>query len=293
MPAHFAGVVVPVLGLDTSSAPDNALNTLYAGLLKSGRTDGEGGLSPRTVRYVATILRRALSDAVRQKLVVRNVSDLADAPSARSTRAPERDVWEASDLRRFLDETRGERLGVLFRVLAMTGMRRGEALGLRWRDVDLEAARASIVRTVVTVNGVRQVSVPKTDQGRRAVDLDPGTVAMLREHRKTQVAERLQMGPGYTDEGLVFADITGAALDPSLATRTFARLVARLELPPTRLHDLRHLHATLALAAGVPVKTVSARLGHATAAFTLDRYGHVLAGAGAEAAAKVAGLIGE
>jgi integrase len=170
-------------------------------------------------------------------------------------------------------------------------MRRGELLGLRWRDLDLDAGRLAIVQTIV---GKRQLSQPKSDRGRRSVELDPATVTALREHRKRQLEERMALAPAYRDEfDLVFCREDGEPLWPQSFSRTFERQSKSAGLPPIRLHDLRHTHATLALAAGIHPKVVSERLGHASVAITLDTYSHAIPAMQADAAAKVAALIGD
>jgi integrase len=151
-------------------------------------------------------------------------------------------------------------------LLATTGMRRGEALGLGWQDVDLDAGRASIRQTVIAVHHAPTLGTPKTTKGRRTVVLDAGTVAALREHRKRPAAERLQMGSGWTDHGLGFCQVDGTMLHPERFSRSFGDAVRRLGLPPIRLHDLRHGWATIALSAGVHPKVVQERLGHANIA---------------------------
>jgi integrase len=156
----------------------------------------------------------------------------------------------------------------------MTGMRRGEVLGLRWRDVDLVAGRAAITQTIIAPRYVTQLSTPKTEKGRRSVELDAGTVEALRSHRKRQAEERLAFGPGYEDNDLVFRREDGAALKPHLFSLAFETRASRAGLPKIRLHDLRHTHATLALKAGEPAKIVSERLGHSSVAITLDIYSH-------------------
>ena len=136
-----------------------------------------------------------------------------------------------------------------------------------------------------------QLGEPKTAHGRRTLHLDPFTVAALREQRKRQAAERLLMGAGWTDHGLVFCHVDGGPLHPERFSRTFATRVRQLGLPPLRLHDLRHGWATMALADGVHPKVVQERLGHATIGITLGTYSHVTRGMHADAALLIAGRI--
>ncbi len=171
---------VPLVVLD-----GGALNGLYARLLAEGRKDHEsGGLSPRSVRYVHTILHRVCRDAVKWGRLSRNPSDTADPPRATSSGRPEMTTWTSAELRAFLDRTRADRLHAAWLLLATTGMRRGEALGLRWVDLDLDAGRAAVRQTVIAVQHEVVMGTPKTAKGRRTVMLDAVTVAALREHRK-------------------------------------------------------------------------------------------------------------
>jgi integrase len=257
------------------------LNTLYADLL-------ERGLSARTVLHVHATIRRALADATRWGLVPRNVALLASPPRPART---ELQVWTAADLRAFLAFVEDDRLYGLWLLAASTGMRRGEVLGLQWPDVDFGRARVAVRRSLVTVGHQVVVSEPKTAKGRRSVALDPATVAGLKAWRKHQTAERLAWGPAWTDSGLVFTREDGRPLHPREVTRAFTRHVLAAGLPIIRLHDLRHTHATLALAAGIHPKIVQERLGHANIAITLDTYSHAVPALEEQAAHTVAALV--
>jgi integrase len=264
------------------------IESLYKELLSTGREGGRP-LSPKTVRNTHIALRKALADAERLGLVVRNA-----AAAARPPVPSKRDhtTWTPEELARFLGSIEGERLAAAFVVLATTGMRRGEALGLRWSDVNFKAGRLSIVQTVTTVSDKIVITPPKTARSRRSVSLDPETVAALREHRRRQNEERLLAGALWAGEGdFVFTDELGRPVHPSALSRLFATYVRRAVLPVIRLHDLRHTYATVALGAGVHPKIVSERLGHATTAVTLDLYSHVTPTIDAEAAALVASRI--
>ncbi len=268
------------------------MSDLYAALTESGRRDGRGGLSARTVQYCHVILHRALRDAVRRGYVVRNVSDYALVPAPKRTRrSAEMATWTAHEVATFLDVTRHDRLYVVWYVALMTGMRRGEVLRLRWRDCDLEAGRVRLVRQLRIVRHVPEFSDLKTDRSRRQVGLDPRTATLLRQHRTTQLEERLMVGDGYLDGDLVFAMPDGVHYHPEAVSKVFDRRVARWGMPHITFHHTRHTWATLALQAGVHPKMVSDRLGHASVAFTLDVYSHAIQGLDDDAAARVAELV--
>jgi integrase len=219
---------------------------------------------------------------VRWGYLAENPADRCDPPKIRADGFVEMQTWGAETLRSFLELARSDRLHPLWLLLAMTGMRRGEALGLRWSDVDLERAQLSVRQTLVPVGSRIVISKPKTARGRRVVALDSVTVAALRKLRSDSLS-----GGG----DLVFLEHDGRPLDPSRVSRRFRKLVARSGLPKIRLHDLRHTHATLALQAGVHPKIVSERLGHATVSLTLDVYSHAIGHMQAEAAEEVGRLV--
>ncbi len=265
------------------------LNAMYADLLENGRHDGKGGLAPRSVRHVHTTIHTALAAAVEEGTLARNVADLAKPPGRASSKEPA--TWTAEELRAFLEFVREDRVYALYHLVGTTGLRRGEALGVRWRDLDLDGARLSVSQTVVSVDYAVLCSEPKTQAARRSVALDPDTVRVLREQRKQQVEERLALG-GYSDDrDLVFCNIDGGPLHPSNLSKRFDRLVKGAGVPRIRFHDLRHTHATLALRAGIHPKVVQERLGHATIAITLDTYSHAIPAMQEEAATKVAALV--
>jgi integrase len=281
--------IVPALGhLPLQRLTPAQLTAFYRGLLSSGHRQGSGGLAPKTVRNIHGALHAALRDAVRWGYVARNVAAAADLPKGM---APEMRVWSPEQLRAFLDQVQDDRLYAAWLLLATTGMRRGEVAGLRWVDVDLDAGRVSPRRPRVVVNHEVLVSEPKTTKGRRSIALDRATVAALREHRRWQLEERLAVGPGWEDSGLVFTWPDGRPLHPERFSRWFEQHARAAGLPKIRLHDVRHSYATAALAAGIPAKIVSERLGHANIAITMDTYSHVLPGLDEQAAGTVAQLI--
>jgi integrase len=287
--------VFPRIGDTVLQALDaGQLNKLYAELLSPGvnRTRPKEGLSPRTVSYIATILKRALKDAVRWGRLVRSPADAADPPRKSAHKRPEMVTWSADELRAFLTsvEDDGDRDAALWRFLASTGTRRGEALGLRWADVDLDAGTATIRQTVGVVAHEPVIGQPKTAAGLRTIDLDRTTVAALREHRRRQLEERLAIGSGWKDHGLVFCGVDGDVPHPEAVSKRFDRRIRRYRLPVMPLHSLRHTWATLALRAGVHPKVVQERLGHSTVMVTLEVYSHVTAGMGRDAAEQVAAL---
>ena len=276
--SHVTAHIAPRIGRARIGAVDaTMLNSFYADLLANGRVKGRGGLSPSTVFRIHATVHRALRDAVRWGHLGINAADRCDPPRARTHEAH---CWSPHELRSFLEAVHDDELGTLWHFIAMTGVRRGEALGLRWTNVDLDGGRAAITQTVIAVGGEVQLSQPKTRRARRVIALDDLTVRKLANHRNL-----------CGHHPLVFCCDDGSPLDPGGVTKRFAALVRTAGLPLIRLHDLRHTHATMALRAGIHPKVVSERLGHSTVAITLDLYSHASATLQMEAAAKVSELV--
>jgi len=294
--------VLPRLGsIHLQQITPSDLNTLYRSLSSDGNKghrSGEG-LSPRTVRYIHTIIGRALGDAMLENLLTVNPAQRATPPRAREATeaAPAMVTWSGPQLARFLDWSAGGTYGPAFYLLATTGMRRGEALGLTWDDIDLDTARVSIRRALIVVG--HQAVMGSTKTGRaRVIELDAGTVAILRQQWRRQAEDRLLIGPKYGDRALVFCHASGEPYHPDRFSREFDRKLERFNrehatdpLPRLRLHDLRHSWATLALQAGVHPKVVADRLGHTTTNITLNIYSHVVEGMQSQAAENVSALI--
>ena len=190
----------------------------------------------------------------------------------------ERPTWGADDLRTFIKGAAEDELGPLWLLLSTTGMRRGEELGLKWSDIELDTGRVTIRRTLSYVGTVPTLTEPKTASSRRLVTVPAETVAALKAQRVGQAEVRLIMGGGYSDEGFVFAGAAGDPLKPATVSRAFGRLVARLGLPKLTVHGLRHTWVTVALGSGVPAKVASEVLGHSSIAITMDTYSHALPG---------------
>ena len=233
--------------------------------------------SAKTLANVHAVLHRALSDAVRDGLVDRNVASLVSPPRAER---PDMSTWTVAELKQFLRSVKGHRLYAACVALATTGMRRGEVLGLQRVDVDLPRAEVSVRRTVGVVDGRIEIGPPKSASSRRLVALDTTTTAVLAD----QLEHRA--GPVW-----VFPGEGDGPLNPASFSNTFDRLVARAGVPRIRVHDLRHTYATIALRAGVHPAIVSERLGHSSIAVTIDLYSHAVPGLQREAAGVVGDLI--
>ncbi|SEG94686.1 Site-specific recombinase XerD [Thermomonospora echinospora] len=289
-------------GLRLQAVRPARITKLYRDLVTSGGRNG-AGLSPRTVAYVHAVLRKAFGDAVLvDQLLPSNPVERAKRP--RTQRPEPGKIWTAAQLRAFLKVAESHRLSAFFHLAAYTGARRGELLNLRWRDVDLDGATIHIKGSAAFVAGQRIEGTTKSGRS-RIVSIDAGTVKVLRAHRKRQAAEQLEAGESWkaTDDH-VFRTAWGDPIHPDTVSSLMSDLIKvhnapkdgprpAAPLPHARLHDLRHIHATTLLLAGVPVHVVAARLGHADPSITLRVYAHVINEQLAEAAEVFAKTIGE
>jgi integrase len=203
---------------------------------------------------------------------------------------PEAKRWSAAQAREFLASTKGDPLGLLFRIVLLRGARRGEAVGLRWQDADLDAGYVRVRRPIVLVRGVITESTPKTKTGDRPIWLDSETARLLKEHRKAQLKMRLKAGKSWQDEDLIFCQDDGTPFKPDYVTRRFQRLAAVAGLPVIKLHEGCHSAASLARDAAVDPEIRRRTLGHADAAMT-SHYTRIEAEAHKAAAEAVAKLV--
>jgi integrase len=287
--------VNPRMGATPLAEVDGSmLNALYGDLLADGRAETRRhlgpGLSSKTVRNIHGVLTKAFHDAVRWGRMLRNPCDAADPPKGRS---PEMKAWSTTQLSDFVRSVANHRWAAIWTLMATTGLRRGEALGLRWTDVDLTTGRITIRSTRIRFGQTVETSTPKTAKGNRTINIGSATVAGLRAWRSAQAAERLLIGGGWLDtDGLVVTNADGSAPNPEAFSNLFRTLSERAGLPLIRLHDLRHTYATAALASGVHVKVLSQRLGHADIAITLKTYAHVMPGDDEDAAHRADVVLG-
>lgn len=236
--------------------------------------DGRGNpASPARIGRLKTTLRAAINVAIKRGLVHINPAQHVEVVAHAR---PAVHVWDAATTGRFLDATSGTPYGALWHLIASFALRRGEAAGLCWSDVDLDLGVAVIAVQRKQVGKNIYEAAPKTKAGARTLSLDTGTVEVLRSHRMRQSAARLACGPAWVDSGLVFTVENGRGMQPQYVTRLFSRACRDGGFPLIRLHDLRHTSASLGLAAGETLVEVSKRLGHSQLAITADTYTHVL-----------------
>lgn len=276
--------VAPVIGsLMLNKLSSARIDGCWQKLLESGRRDGKGGLSPRTVHHCRRVMLTAMDQALKWDLLKKNPVALTRPPKVeRETMG----AYSASQTAILLDELQDTRIYIPSLLAALCGLRRGEILALRWRDVDLTNGLLSIKESAEEVG--KEVRYKETKSGKaRTVALSMTVKEELNRHRVGQAEEQLKLGMRPDDNSFVVAQIDGRPLKPTSLTHEWTRLVAKTSLPRIRFHDLRHSHATQLLAAGVHPKIASERLGHSTIGITLDLYSHVMPGMQANAAEQV------
>jgi integrase len=253
------------------------LAALYATLARSE-------LAPRTVKHVHVVLHRALGQAKTWGIIRDNVAEVAKPPAAPDQ---ERQILQPERARELLERLQGHQLYMLAALALATGARRNELLALRWRDVELDAGRLRIETALeqTRAHGIR-TKAPKTRKGRRTISLPAYVVTELRAHWRAQQEQRLALGLGKSPiDSPVLATFDGKPQSPGAVTKAWARAVEGIGMPDAGLHSLRHVHASMLIAAGTDILTVSRRLGHASVKVTLDTYGHLIAGSDDKAAA--------
>jgi integrase len=233
----------------------------------------EQGLAPKTVHYMYSTLRNALHQAMRWEYVTRNVAALVGGPRMERY---EIQPFTREETHQFLDAIKGNRLEALYTVALTMGLRQGEALGLRWRDTDLEMGYIRVNKQLQRIDRKYTLTELKTGRSRRTLAVPSALVGALREHKERQDAERVIAGLAWHETDLVFARRNGSPLNGSVVTHGFQELLERIGLPKRRFHDLRHSCATLLLAQGISPRVVMEVLGHSQIALTMNTYTHVL-----------------
>ena len=240
-------------------------------------------LSARSVHYHHRILKQSLKYAVRQGYLGRNPCELVDPPKPRlkltRTLTPE-------ELETLLEAASDNQFYPVIYTAVSTGLRQAELLGLRWRDIDPDIMLSiSVNRVLYKRRGVCEFKEPKTSHSRRLVSMTPKLAAFLREYRQERKSLYRELGKGVNPDDLVFANVEGKPLDPSVLTHNFARIAKRSDLQNVRFHDLRHTFASLMLLRGAKPKVISEALGHSSVAFTMDVYSHIIEGMQSDAMA--------
>ncbi|CAN5193034.1 site-specific integrase [soil metagenome] len=276
-------IVPHIGGLKLQQVTPPVIQALYSDLAASG-------LAPRSVIHTHRCLRRAMQQALKWGMIVRNPCDAVDVP--RAPRA-EMKVLDRHEVETLLTATRDDRQHALYVVAVTAGLRLGELLGLQWSDIDFDGGRLMVRRALQFQTGKGHVfTEPKTSKSRRTVHLSQRAVTALREHKVRQLEERLMLGSEWKMPELVFTNYTGRPIDPGDMSNRLKAALKVAGLPAIRFHDLRHTAATLLFQAGTHPKLVQELLGHSSIALTMDTYSHVIPAMHGEVAATMDALFG-
>jgi integrase len=278
--------VAPLLdGVTLAKLKTDKIDAAFSKALSTGRRDGKGGLSPRTVHHMRRVLIKALNQAVTWDRLTKNPAVATTPPKVERKKMLAYDAGQTAVL---IEAMRPTRMFIPTLLAVMCGLRRGEILALRWRNVELGENRRqiSVVESAEqTKEGVRYKE-PKSGRA-RTVSLSTTVLAELKAHRARQAEEQLRLGLRSDGDSFVVAQVDGSPIQPRSLTHEWVRLISKTALPRIRFHDLRHTHASQMLATGVHPKVASERLGHSTIGITLDLYSHVMPGMQADAAEQV------
>jgi integrase len=276
--------IVPLIGgIALNKLRPTQISIAYSTALATGRRDGTGGLSPRTVHHMHRILKQALGQAVKWEILHRNPCDAVDPPKVEHVAMQTYDLPQTAEL---IDALRGTRMLAPTLLAVLCGLRRGELAALRWKNVDMVGGQIAVVESAEETKAGVRYKEPKRGRS-RTVALSGIMLAELRAHRARQAEELLLLGVRLHGDCFVVAQADGKPLKPTSITHEWVRLLGKTSLPRIRFHDLRHAHATHMLASGVHPKIASERLGHSKVGITLDLYSHVLPGMQADAVARV------
>lgn len=270
--AHIA----PGLGdVELQALDGTKIDRFYTKLRTVGRRDG-GGLSTMTLHHVHTVLGAILKSAVKARKLARSpLEDIQTKPKPKAKRA---EVLNDDEIATLLTSIKGTWLYMPTLLAACTGMRRGEVLGLRWRDIDFSSASLNVAQAVERVSGKPSLKEPKTDLSRRTIKLPASILPALAAHRKAEAERRLALGLGRSE--MVFTSARdGVLIDPEVLSAAFTSAVVAANIGKrVTFHGLRHTHISKLLRAGVPVHAVSARAGHSKPSVTLNTYAHLIGG---------------
>jgi len=276
---------MPIGGVRLQSLRPANVRDCYTELSKSG-------LAPHSQRKAVSLLTSALTEALQEEVISRNPALGIKVKTERVERKAE--AWSEEEVATFLAAAKDDVLYPLFYLMLALGLRRGEAMGLRWDDVNLEEGTVKI-RQALTMPGdsdMPVVKAVKTPKSRRTLYLSADVVTLLRQRKKRQLADEALLGSAWHESNLVFTTSLGTLLHPRNLTRSFKRLLKGASLKEIRVHDLRHTCASLALQRGTPIELVSERLGHSSVGFTLDTYRHLYKAERREAAISLVDLLG-
>jgi integrase len=269
-------------------------------IIEEGRLDKPGEpLSADSIAYHHRVIHKALDTAFKQQLIQVNPADAVEVPKAPALEIEDEDGYEekvqvltSDEVDKMLEAAVETPYYTLLFVAVRTGLRRGELLGLRWKDIDFRARTLSVKQTLAyTPEKGLFFKPPKSKKSRRMIDISGEVVEVLKQHKKKQAEAKLFFGQEYQDNGLVFCQDNGRPMHPDTPSSWFPEFLERIGLPRLNFHCLRHTHASLLLQAGVDIKIISERLGHSSIRITYDIYSHLMPGMQRDAVDRLESLL--
>ncbi len=248
------------------------LQNFYCEKIRNGKLDGQGGLSERTVLALHRIIHSALEQAVKWQLIARNVADAVEPPKAKKYQARFLNDKQTEEL---IKKAQNTDIYIPVMLAVFTGARRGEILGLSWKNVDLEKGMIKIVDNLCTTQNGLVIKQPKTSSGIRTIAISMSLVKILKKHKINQMKKKISLGASYCDNNMVCCYEDGHLFNPKRFSAKFNEFLEKNNLPVVRFHDLRHSHASLLVKMGVQPKEISARLGHSNIGITMGLYSHL------------------
>lgn len=277
--------IIPLLGkIRIEEIRPLHLKNFYRKIIEQGRLDGKNGsLSQESLNYHHRVLHKALDDAVKDELIKKNPADIAKPPKIEEQIIDEDEeinekiqVLNEKQVSIILEKAKNTPYYALLFVAIRTGLRRGELLGLRWKDIDWDKKTISVKQTLgYTKDNGYFFKLPKTKKSRRTIKVDADVLTTLKQHRKKIAENKLFFGQQYKDKGLVFCQVDGKPMHPDTPSKWFPKFLEKINLPRLNFHCLRHTHASLMLKAGADIKQISERLGHSSIQITYDIYSHL------------------
>lgn len=268
--------IIPSLGdIPLQKLRPDHIESFYIEKLNSGRVDGKGGLSLKSVTYIHRVFKNALKHAVRKQIIPKNVAAFV-SPSSSKENAFEATVYDLAEISELLTVIRGTNLEVPVILGALLGMRRGEVLGLMWSEVDLKNKVIYIRNQLVKTYKGPAFSTPKTKESKRTIPISDNLVEILKKQRINQIENQLLFGEKYINKNLVVCQKDGEWINPDYLSRKFKRFLERHKLKHIRYHDLRHSYSTILIDHGEPMAVISKLLGHTSIKTTVDLYTHPL-----------------
>lgn len=283
---NIEGHIIPALGhIELQGLTASHIESFYAQLLKDGRMDGKGGLSPKSIKYIHRVFSKTLDNALKKRMVTHNVAkEVMNLPKTKKYSA---EIYNKQEIRILLNAVKDTDMEVPIALAAICGLRRGEVLGLKWCDISFDNCIIRVCRQLLPTKDGFEFSEPKSETSNRVCSVPKEVIEILIRHKQNQDYYRDLLSFEYKEYDLVNCNADGSFISPSFFSKKFSNVIKKVGLKHIRFHDLRHTCASLMLSAGVQMKVASEILGHSSIGITADLYTHVITDLKKEAALKI------